>query len=558
MTRTETGSGDAACTLSFSTAPERSAPAQPVSPSSTTQMATTNIDTSFNNPNSLPFDEKVSTILMSSGNPLPQDDNIMPPENLNYQISHQPTLSFFSNSQGHLEPSCSSSEFEYSPQPSFFWPNTNIDMTTPRSCLQDANVLSPIASTQDQPQASYVNMYEVYPHMQRMELSMAPTSEPYVRIQDDETEPPSQPPEVLESIEPCYQSHHHPMLIHQHEKDTAKQPSLTPFDDEMDTMGDDLDGDKSEPYAKSLFRCLRQAPNHTMILRDIYDWFRGNTDKGHDPHERGWQNSIRHNLSMNKVGDFDPRIRVHSNLFIQAFEKIEVPSGDDPSKKGYQWRLSEQALRDGRVQSTTRYRNKQPNKRGSKSHNPAPHRQASGARGGEMARRAAQVRRSERLREIRNGLQENGDLLRSRGVIRPNGQMPRPSTGVSASSPLYTGLDYFTADPGISQSGPTSPYFFPDDSGVYSTSYPNFEPPVNMMARPLPSPAFHNGSYSSSPEIGGQPEIHFMPIGDRLFYDSPESTSEPRTPGAFSDMHGQDMHLDPTPFFGNPEDSMTF
>jgi hypothetical protein len=230
---------------------------------------------------------------------------------------------------------------------------------------------------------------------------------------------------------------------------------------------------------------------------------------------------------------------------------------DDPSKKGYQWRLSEQALRDGRVQSTTRYRNKQPNKRGSKSHNPAPHRQASGARGGEMARKAAQVRRSERLREIRNGLQENGNLLRSRGVIRPNDPVPGPSTGVPVPSPYYTGLEYFTTDSGTSQSGPASPYFL-DDSGVYSTTHPNFEPPINMMARPLSSSAFHNESYSSSPELNGQPEMHFMPIGDRLFYDSPESASEPRTPGAFSDFHGRDMHLDPTPFFGNPEHSMKF
>lgn len=67
--------------------------------------------------------------------------------------------------------------------------------------------------------------------------------------------------------------------------------------DEEDGFG----GEKHEPYAKSLYRCLRDAPGHTMVLRDIYEWFKTNTARGREPHEKGWQNSIRHNLSMNKV-----------------------------------------------------------------------------------------------------------------------------------------------------------------------------------------------------------------------------------------------------------------
>jgi hypothetical protein len=301
MTSTKTACGDAASTVSFPSPPERAIPAQHASPSITTQMATTNVDTSFNGPHNLHFDERVSNILMNSGMPLPQDDSMMLPENLNYQISHQPTHSFFGNGHNHLELSLAPSDLEYSPHSPFFWPNTSIDMTTPRSCLPDASTLDSMGSMYNEPQPSYVNMYQVHPQLQRMDLSMAPTSEPYVQIQDDEVEPPGAQPGVVESIEPCYQSRHQPLLTQQQEQDTIKQLSTTPFDDDPDGTGDDLDGEKSEPYAKSLFRCLRQAPDHTMILRDIYDWFRGNTDKGHDPHERGWQNSIRHNLSMNKV-----------------------------------------------------------------------------------------------------------------------------------------------------------------------------------------------------------------------------------------------------------------
>ncbi|KAF9771840.1 hypothetical protein IL306_010496 [Fusarium sp. DS 682] len=71
------------------------------------------------------------------------------------------------------------------------------------------------------------------------------------------------------------------------------------------------DGAKAdEPYAKLLYRALMSVPNHAMTLQEIYQWFRENTDKDikKDKSEKrpgknaeGWQNSIRHNLSMNKV-----------------------------------------------------------------------------------------------------------------------------------------------------------------------------------------------------------------------------------------------------------------
>lgn len=55
-----------------------------------------------------------------------------------------------------------------------------------------------------------------------------------------------------------------------------------------------------EPYAKLIYRALKDAPNHSMVLQDIYSWFRKNTDKGKSK-SSGWRNSIRHNLSMNAV-----------------------------------------------------------------------------------------------------------------------------------------------------------------------------------------------------------------------------------------------------------------
>lgn len=75
--------------------------------------------------------------------------------------------------------------------------------------------------------------------------------------------------------------------------------SSTPISPRMSQDDEPIDGD--QPYAQLIYKALLQAPNNTMILRDIYDWFRRNTGKAADKDTKGWQNSIRHNLSMNGV-----------------------------------------------------------------------------------------------------------------------------------------------------------------------------------------------------------------------------------------------------------------
>ena len=75
---------------------------------------------------------------------------------------------------------------------------------------------------------------------------------------------------------------------------TFSSNGLAPLDFEEEDLN-------SEPYAKLIFRALKSAPGHRMVLREIYEWFEINTDKAGDPKSRGWQNSIRHNLSMNGV-----------------------------------------------------------------------------------------------------------------------------------------------------------------------------------------------------------------------------------------------------------------
>lgn len=70
--------------------------------------------------------------------------------------------------------------------------------------------------------------------------------------------------------------------------------------------GDETDADggvNSEPYAQLIYRALKGAPEHKMVLKEIYEWFEKNTDKAVDTSSKGWQNSIRHNLSMNGVSN---------------------------------------------------------------------------------------------------------------------------------------------------------------------------------------------------------------------------------------------------------------
>lgn len=68
------------------------------------------------------------------------------------------------------------------------------------------------------------------------------------------------------------------------------------------SLGDHSDGghNAEPPYSKLIYDALMSHEDKQMPLQDIYEWFAKNTSKGKDS-SRGWQNSIRHNLSMNAV-----------------------------------------------------------------------------------------------------------------------------------------------------------------------------------------------------------------------------------------------------------------
>ena len=90
-----------------------------------------------------------------------------------------------------------------------------------------------------------------------------------------------------------------------------RQWTDSPMPDEIDSLtgsGETDDSlENSDPcYAELLRQALMdKEDDHTMLLKDLYEWVRTHSSKAQDPSNKGWQNSVRHNLSMNAVGVFD-------------------------------------------------------------------------------------------------------------------------------------------------------------------------------------------------------------------------------------------------------------
>ncbi|KAL9000981.1 MAG: hypothetical protein Q9169_000465 [Polycauliona sp. 2 TL-2023] len=214
-------------------------------------------------------------------------------------------------------------------------------------------------------------------------------------------------------------------------------------DQQADGAADEVDEEgsaNSEPYAQLIFRALRSAPDHKMVLKDIYQWFERHTNKAKGG-SKGWQNSIRHNLSMNG-----------------GFKKVDQDLPTDEAKRGFIWVLEPSALTHG-VKSTTRYRKSGSNKRVAKAGHAAPERQRSGARGGKAARNAAKVRRSTRNDAPRTWNPEDIPLQ----------SIETPSSNLANQPPTPSSL--WTPDGMESLFGNDSPSMTPSSTGHSMYSY---------------------------------------------------------------------------------------
>ncbi|KAI1771956.1 hypothetical protein F4818DRAFT_454174 [Hypoxylon cercidicola] len=179
-------------------------------------------------------------------------------------------------------------------------------------------------------------------------------------------------------------------------------------------------GKVDEPYAQLIHRAFMSRDRRAMTLQEIYQWFRENTEKGKSDN-KGWQNSIRHNLSMNR-----------------AFSKRELkPINGEPlgglrgSKKLSEWYLMPWAVNG--VQSTTRYRTKGTSRRrnGAGSAQPCANssrRALSGRKGGltaskSKAKKASQDRDQHHASAFPGGA-NGGDMHMGNMVLDPNMGFP--------------------------------------------------------------------------------------------------------------------------------------
>lgn len=189
----------------------------------------------------------------------------------------------------------------------------------------DINQLFPDKDKLEQ-SATYTDFQAAHtPHELNSPASF-PDSEAFLSQYDLQTSPEPRPTfesptsrpgsAVYSSFTPNYSLASSPMG----ETHPSVQPRSVP-DGGVRLSEEDSDTDSAtsdEPYARLIWRALMSARDHKMVLKEIYEWFEKNTNKAKNPDSKGWQNSIRHNLSMNAVSRWsDPNRAVFCRLIDQ-------------------------------------------------------------------------------------------------------------------------------------------------------------------------------------------------------------------------------------------------
>ncbi|TPX16342.1 uncharacterized protein E0L32_003991 [Thyridium curvatum] len=97
-----------------------------------------------------------------------------------------------------------------------------------------------------------------------------------------------------------YPEHHLDMHSGGHNAHPMMMGPAPPFDTRAGSVAGTASAaaEADEPYAQLIFKAFMSVPTHAMTIQELYQWFRDNTNKAKGQGQ-GWQNSIRHNLSMN-------------------------------------------------------------------------------------------------------------------------------------------------------------------------------------------------------------------------------------------------------------------
>lgn len=155
-----------------------------------------------------------------------------------------------------------------------------------------------------------------------------------------------------------------PMPLWQTQPETNNSLSVPPSPQDNTVVSvSENETDMDLPYAQLIYKALKRATNHKMSLKELYDWFEQKTNKTNIT-GKGWQNSIRHNLSMNAVSTIWGEMELgHALTLIKAFVREEDPLNETKGRGANIWMLTPEALKVGGVQSTTRYRKPKATKR---------------------------------------------------------------------------------------------------------------------------------------------------------------------------------------------------
>ncbi|OAQ79437.1 forkhead domain-containing protein [Purpureocillium lilacinum] len=275
----------------------------------------------------------------------------------------------------------------------------------------------------------------------------------------------------------------------------------------------DEQGKLDEPYAKLIYKAFMSREDHAMSLQDMYQWFRDHTNKA-VTEKGGWQNSIRHNLSMNAA--FSKRRKDDGTLNAVS---------EDP-KRANEWVLEPWAVQNG-VQSTTRYRKGNSRRRpGGRLSNqqyprlPTQHsakRAVSGRKGGCAARESRMRDRAAYGQAATPMGRYYGGLEHPQGLpTPPRSTMPDLYHPESYAMPQFEPMTHVQHFDGIAPpAGPVAEHQFglllgPANAGIDSTGHgmvvvgTNGQDgmsgdPMNQMSayRPAPPPPLqgHHGAY---------------------------------------------------------------